>query len=113
MGDGGDWGVRFVYILQHEPLGLAHAVKDDLLEANTTVLDSYTKYELEGEVTGKSQISGRVSIGKGSVVEDSVVRGPVVIGKNTRILLFDGGIMRQAVLCVKEIMATKCGVRFR
>ncbi len=59
--------------------------KDDLLEANTLVLDSYTKYEIKGEVTGKSQISGRVSIDKGSLVEDSVIRGPAVIGKGTRI----------------------------
>ncbi|MBI5663903.1 MAG: glucose-1-phosphate thymidylyltransferase [Nitrospirae bacterium] len=56
--------------------------KDDMLTANVIVLDELLKAGIDGQVDGKSNILGRVSIGKGSVVKESKIRGPVVIGEN-------------------------------
>jgi glucose-1-phosphate thymidylyltransferase len=57
--------------------------KDDLLEANRTVLDSLACREVRGYVDETSRITGRVVIEAGARIEDSVVRGPVVIGSGT------------------------------
>lgn len=57
--------------------------KDDLLEANTIVLDEWTKNDIQGEVDEDSQITGRVEINKGAVIKNCVIRGPVVIGRET------------------------------
>jgi glucose-1-phosphate thymidylyltransferase len=54
--------------------------KDDLLEANRVVLDDLLKGGISGEVDSVSKITGRVGIGKGTKVENSVIRGPVTIG---------------------------------
>jgi glucose-1-phosphate thymidylyltransferase len=56
--------------------------KDDLLTANTQVLDEWCRREILGEVDDKSQIMGRVSLGAGSRVIRSTIRGPAVIGEN-------------------------------
>lgn len=55
--------------------------KDDILEANRAVLDAYARLEIRGEVDARSHLSGRVEIGAGTVVKNSVVRGPSVIGR--------------------------------
>jgi len=57
--------------------------KDDMLTANVIVLDELLKAGIDGQVDDKSNILGRVFIGKGSVVKESKIRGPVVIGENT------------------------------
>jgi glucose-1-phosphate thymidylyltransferase len=59
--------------------------KDDMLTANATVLDEWLRESIDGDVDGKSNILGRVSIGKGSVIKESKIRGPVAIGENTLI----------------------------
>ena len=59
--------------------------KDDLLAANTTVLDSWCQRDIQGQVDAKSDVAGRVQLGAGSVVERSRIRGPVVIGKGCHI----------------------------
>lgn len=56
--------------------------KDDILHANAVVLDEYVKREIEGKVNEKSKIIGRVKIEKGAQIENSTVRGPVIIGNN-------------------------------
>lgn len=57
--------------------------KDDMLTANATVLDELLEESIEADVDDKSNILGRVSIGKGSVIKESKIRGPVAIGENT------------------------------
>jgi glucose-1-phosphate thymidylyltransferase len=59
--------------------------KDDLLTANSVVLDEWVKRELVGEIDDESQVTGRVFLGKGSNVIRSTIRGPVVIGDNVQI----------------------------
>ncbi len=56
--------------------------KDDLLEANRLILDTYLEKQVEVQTDSRSQIIGRVSIGEGSQIINSTIRGPVVIGKN-------------------------------
>ena len=59
--------------------------KDDLLEANTIVLDEWTKRDIRGEVDEASVIASRVSISEGAVIKNSTLRGPIVIGENARV----------------------------
>jgi len=56
--------------------------KDDLLEANRTILDSKLQSQLEGEIDERSQVLGRVRIGPGTKLIDCCVRGPAIIGRN-------------------------------
>lgn len=56
--------------------------KDDLLTANTVVLDDWIKRAISGEIDGESNVTGRVQLGKNSRVVRSKIRGPVVIGEN-------------------------------
>lgn len=56
--------------------------KDDLLEANRLILDTYLTASVVGEVDSQSQIIGRVQIGAKSKVINCTIRGPVVIGSN-------------------------------
>jgi glucose-1-phosphate thymidylyltransferase len=58
---------------------------EDMLEANRLILDTLER-RIEGEVLGTSQLDGKVVVEKGAVVEDSVIRGPVVIGRGARIV---------------------------
>jgi len=59
--------------------------KDDLLQANTVVLDDYIKRDIKGSIDRCSQVTGRVAIAKGAVIRESIIRGPVIIGKDTEI----------------------------
>ncbi|MEL6555572.1 MAG: glucose-1-phosphate thymidylyltransferase [Cyanobacteria bacterium J06621_11] len=57
--------------------------KDDLLEANRIILDEYiTDAQIVGDVDESSTVSGRVVIGRGSILKNCTVRGPAVIGDN-------------------------------
>ena len=56
---------------------------DDIFEANRLILD-----DIEGKSEGQveeSQIMGRVVMEKGARINRSVVKGPCIIGKNSRI----------------------------
>ncbi len=59
--------------------------KDDMLEANRVVLDEMTDFVQDGKLEGKTIVSGRVHIGKGSVLKNCHVRGPAVIGENCKL----------------------------
>ncbi len=56
--------------------------KDDMLEANRVVLDEMTDVSMLGDLKDGSRISGRVQIGKGSVLKNCTVRGPAMIGND-------------------------------
>jgi glucose-1-phosphate thymidylyltransferase len=61
--------------------------KDDFLAANTTVLDDYIKRNVcDGQCDTQSQIIGRVNLGTGTKVVNSMIRGPVVIGEGAEIV---------------------------
>ncbi len=57
--------------------------KDDLLVANTVVLDDLIKRRIEGEVDENSTVTGRVELEKGVKVINSVLRGPIAVGEGT------------------------------
>lgn len=57
--------------------------KDDLLAANSIVLDEWFKRDIRGKVDAASQITGRVTIEEGAVVRNSTLRGPLVIGEGS------------------------------
>ncbi len=57
--------------------------KDDLLEANTIVLDEFLKKDIKGKIDGETKISGRVKIEETAVIKNSTIKGPVIIGENT------------------------------
>ena len=59
--------------------------KDDLLTANTVVLDEWVTRRIEGDINAQSQVTGRVQLGKASQIVNSTVRGPVVIGENVTV----------------------------
>ncbi len=56
--------------------------KDDLLEANRVVLDEFLQRDLKCEIGNDCHIMGRVEIGKGTIVNNSTIRGPVSIAEN-------------------------------
>lgn len=56
----------------------------DMLEANDLVLEEL-EYHIEGEVDAQSAVGRRVTIEKGAQIINSVIRGPAIIGENTRI----------------------------
>jgi len=55
---------------------------DDMLNANRTVLAAMTDRR-EGTIDEKSRVHGPVVIEAGARVEDSVLRGPLIIGRDT------------------------------
>jgi glucose-1-phosphate thymidylyltransferase len=58
---------------------------EDILSANHLILDGL-KTMCSGEVSDRSVVQGRVRIERGTILDDgSVVRGPVIIGKDCRI----------------------------
>ncbi|MEU7861914.1 glucose-1-phosphate thymidylyltransferase [Nonomuraea sp. NPDC049141] len=56
----------------------------DMLECNRIVLEAIER-DIRGTVDGFSEITGRVVIEPGAIVENSVIRGPAVLGANTKI----------------------------
>ncbi len=56
--------------------------KDDLLAANTIVLDEWFTRDIRGTVDSASSLTGRVTVEEGAVIRNSTLRGPLVIGEN-------------------------------
>lgn len=59
--------------------------KDDLLAANTAILDDYLEEDIQTQAIERSSISGRIRTEKGTKIINSTIRGPVAIGKNALI----------------------------
>jgi glucose-1-phosphate thymidylyltransferase len=58
--------------------------KGDMLEANRLILETLER-DIEGSLDNESEALGRVVIGRGAEIHNSVIRGPAIIGANTRI----------------------------
>lgn len=59
--------------------------REDMLDANALVLEELVPH-VAGEVDETSTIDSRVTIEKGAQIVNSVIRGPTVIGENTKII---------------------------
>jgi len=57
----------------------------DMLEANSLVLEELTP-AISGYVDRDSEVDSRVTVEKGAEIINSVVRGPAIIGEDTRIV---------------------------
>lgn len=57
----------------------------DMLEANSYVLEELNP-TVEGYVDRTSEVDARVTVEKGAEIINSVIRGPAIIGRNTRIV---------------------------
>jgi glucose-1-phosphate thymidylyltransferase len=57
----------------------------DMLEANSLVLEELTP-RVEGYVDRDSEVDSRVTVEQGAEVINSVIRGPAIIGEETRIV---------------------------
>ncbi|HOU23536.1 MAG: Glucose-1-phosphate thymidylyltransferase 1 [Chloroflexi bacterium ADurb.Bin180] len=57
----------------------------DMLDANRLVLDELEP-KVEGYVDKASKLIGKVTVQKGAEIIDSVIRGPAIIGEETRIV---------------------------
>ena len=57
---------------------------EDLLEANRLALDTLER-RIDGDVDNDSSIEGKVVVEPGAIIQNSVIRGPTVIGAKTHI----------------------------
>ena len=58
---------------------------DEMLQANDLVLDEI-EHHIEGYIDRDSQVNGKVTIGKGAEIINSRIRGPAIIGEDTRLV---------------------------
>ena len=56
-----------------------------MLDANRLVLDELTP-RVDGHVDRNSTLTGKVTVEKGAEIINSVIRGPAIIGEETRIV---------------------------
>ncbi len=59
--------------------------KDDMLEANRLILETLEP-AMRGSVDSESELLGRVVVESGAEIRNSVIRGPAIIGHDTKIL---------------------------
>lgn len=74
-----------VYPHIHEGWWIDTGRPDDMLNANSYVLDEL-KPAILGSVDGASSVDARVTIERGAQIINSVIRGPAIIGEETRII---------------------------
>jgi glucose-1-phosphate thymidylyltransferase len=72
------------YILKEDWLDIGR--KEDLLRANSTILKNSLKRDIQGEVDIEDRIVGEVEIGRGTVIKNSILQGPVFVGENCQII---------------------------
>ena len=60
--------------------------KEDLLEANRIILDEYNNNVIQGQVDSRSELSGKLEIKSGTIIENSRLKGPIVISENCQII---------------------------
>jgi glucose-1-phosphate thymidylyltransferase len=74
-----------VYPYVHEGWWVDTGKARDMLDANSLVLDEL-EHSVEGYIDRDSDINGKVTIQKGAEIISSRIRGPAIIGENTRIV---------------------------
>jgi glucose-1-phosphate thymidylyltransferase len=74
-----------VYPYIHRGWWIDTGAPGDMLEANSLVLEELTP-EVHGYVDRDSEVDSRVTIEKGAEIINSVIRGPAIIGEDTRIV---------------------------
>ena len=74
-----------VYPYVHRGWWIDTGRPDDMLNANSLVLEELEP-KIEGFVDRDSQVDSRVTVESGAEIINSVVRGPTIIGENTRII---------------------------
>ncbi|GAB4541685.1 MAG: glucose-1-phosphate thymidylyltransferase [Anaerolineae bacterium] len=74
-----------VYPYIHRGWWIDTGAPGDMLEANSLVLEELTPY-IHGYVDRDSEVDSRVTIEKGAEVINSVIRGPAIIGEESRIV---------------------------
>ena len=58
---------------------------EDILEANRLILETIAT-EIQGEIDSSSRINGKVIIERDVLVQNSIIRGPAIIGEKTEIV---------------------------
>jgi len=74
-----------VYPYVHEGWWIDTGKMEDMLDANRLVLDELEPYEA-GYVDRDSKLVGKVTLEQGAEIINSVIRGPAIIGQETRII---------------------------
>ncbi len=74
-----------VYPYVHRGWWIDTGKPGDMLEANSLVLEELTP-TIEGYVDRDSEVDSRVTVEAGAEIINSVVRGPAIIGKETRLV---------------------------
>jgi glucose-1-phosphate thymidylyltransferase len=76
---------RRVYPYVHEGWWIDTGKKDDMLEANRLILEELPA-AVEGYIDRDSQLIGKVIVEKGAEIINSTIRGPAIIGEETRVV---------------------------
>lgn len=58
---------------------------EDMLEANRIILDTLT-HRVDGHVDEASDVQFKVVVEKGARIQNSVIRGPAIVGRDTRVV---------------------------
>jgi glucose-1-phosphate thymidylyltransferase len=75
----------YVYPYVHRGWWIDTGRPGDMLEANSLVLEELTP-TIDGYVDRDSEVDSRVTVEQGAEIINSVVRGPAIIGQDTRIV---------------------------
>jgi len=75
-----------VEVLEYKGRWLDPGKFDDWIESNQYLLDRTIEPSIESKVDEGSRVNGRVYIGKGCVIKNSEIRGPVSIKDNVSII---------------------------